>query len=49
MPIKGAARATRATKDGHLNVGAVREEVSEEQSLPPPLDDFLDRQSNKIS
>ena len=49
MSIKGAARATRATKDGNLNVGAVCEVVSEEQSLPSPLDDFFDRQSNKIS
>ena len=49
MSIKGAAQATRATKDGNLNVGAVCEVVSEEQSLPSPLDDFFDRQSNKIS
>ena len=49
MSIKGAARATRATKDGKFNVNAVCEVVSEEQSLPSPLDDFFDRQSNKIS
>ena len=49
MSIKGAVRATRATKDGNLNVGAVCEVVSEEQSLPSPLDDLFDRESNKIS
>ena len=49
ISIKGATRASRATKDGHLNVGAVCELLSEEQSLPTPMDDFFHRQSNKIS
>ena len=49
ISIKGATRASRVTNDGHLNVGAVSEVVSDEQSLPSPMDDFFHRQSNKIS